>query len=277
MQWSLSFLLGWAAALSAQPVPAQTSLPSTAPTSLAPEAEAPAGLAQPRPKPATAAEISYAEGKLVIAADNSSLNQILREIQRKTGMKITGGVSEERVFGKYGPGTLSEVLTALLDGTGSNVLLVGADQTSPAELILTPRQGSASPPTPSALAVENPEPVRRPEPMPPPAVQPAFRPFRGGAIPSAATPIGPPPSTADGTMATSPVPFPDPSATPPQVVSPPVSNGGSADPAASSTGTTAATSNADNPQSPNGTKTPQQIYQQLIRMQQQQQQQTNPK
>lgn len=249
--------------LSAQPVPTQTSLPVTTPTALAPAPEASVGLDRPGPKPA---EISYTGGKLEIAAENSSLNQILREIQRKTGMTITGGVAEERVFGKYGPGTLAEVLTALLDGTGSNMLLVGPDQngtaqagasqTSMAELILTPRQGGTSPPSPSAFVAE--EPVRRPEPAAQPAFQPALQPIHG--MPPQALPATAP----DGTFAATP--SPDPSLPSPQFVPSPA-------------GTTVDPSDSNNPQSPNGVKTPQQIYQQLIRMQQLQQlqQQANPK
>ena len=58
--------------------------------------------------PAEPASISYENGTLTVKTQNSSLNQILREISRKTGMSITGGVSEERVFGTYGPAPAGE-------------------------------------------------------------------------------------------------------------------------------------------------------------------------
>ncbi len=73
---------------------------------------------------APAAEVSYSNGQITVAANNSSLNQILRDISSKTGMKITGGVTDERVFGQYGPAVPSSILTTLLDGTSSNMLLV---------------------------------------------------------------------------------------------------------------------------------------------------------
>ena len=69
-------------------------------------------------------KVDYAGGRLSVNASNASLNQILQEIAGRTGMKITGGVSDERVFGQYGPSSPSVVLVALLDGTGSNMLLV---------------------------------------------------------------------------------------------------------------------------------------------------------
>jgi hypothetical protein len=90
-----------------------------------------------------------------VSANNSSLNQILREIARLTGMKITGGVSEDRVFGTYGPSEPATILRALLDGTGSNMLLVANQADVPTELVLTPRVGGASPPNPSARGFDD--------------------------------------------------------------------------------------------------------------------------
>jgi hypothetical protein len=124
------------------------------------------------------AEVTYTAGKLTVSADNSSLNQILEDIAGKTGMKITGGVVDERVFGQYGPDVPSKIVDALLDGTGSNVLLVQATGTTPAELILTPRNGGPTPPDPNAAAraereaAQFPPPPRQPYPLPTPPAAP---------------------------------------------------------------------------------------------------------
>ena len=96
------------------------------------------------------AEVIYAGGQLQVRADNSSLNQILRSISHITGLKITGGVEEQRVFGNYGPAPLSTVLATLLDGTGSNILLLGGNAGTPPELVLTSRTGGAMPPGPNS-------------------------------------------------------------------------------------------------------------------------------
>jgi hypothetical protein len=127
---------------SARPVPPTTPLPATVP--LTP--------AQEQPKHA---QVTLANGILSVTADNSSLNQILRQISHETGIKITGGVVDERVFGKYGPDAPSQILAQLLDGTGSNMLLVAGDGATPAQLILTPRQGGPSPPSPNAQAFDD--------------------------------------------------------------------------------------------------------------------------
>jgi hypothetical protein len=108
----------------------------------------------PSQLPPHRALITYTGGALSVSADNSSLNQILREISRETGIKISGGVNDERVFGQYGPGTLSQVLASLLDGTGSNMLILYGDGAAPAQLILTSRQGGPTPPNPNAALLE---------------------------------------------------------------------------------------------------------------------------
>jgi hypothetical protein len=116
-------------------------------------ADAPVAEVQPAPgapvQGGSIAEVTYANGLLAVSADNSSLDQILHQIAGQTGMKITGRVSDERVFGRYGPLTPAKVIASLLDGTGSNMLLRETASDAPAELILTPREGGATPPEPT--------------------------------------------------------------------------------------------------------------------------------
>ena len=214
---------------------AQSTLPATGPTAL------PAAAQQMNAAPAAGqagrARVVWSDGRLEVTADNSSLNQILREISRETGMKITGGVTDERVFGKYGPGAPAEILVRLLDGTGSNVLLRETASKVPAELILTVREGGPTPPNPNAResdddAASDEVETRAPAPMPAPMPQaePAAAPVGAEAIAGAA---GANPATANGGT-------------------PPV-----------------------DPTSPNGVRTPQQIFEQLQQMQQAQP--ANPK
>ena len=103
------------------------------------------------------AQINCAGGQLEVKADNSSLNNILRAVSQCTGMKITGGVLDQRVFGNYGPAAPATVLATLLDGTNTNVLLRETAADQPAELILTPRTEGPTPPNPSATAEEDAE------------------------------------------------------------------------------------------------------------------------
>jgi hypothetical protein len=172
--------------------------------------------------PPKRAQVSYVDGRLSVSAENSSLNQILREIASDTGMKITGGVADERVFGQYGPAPTGQVLAALLSGTGSNMVLAHRDPDAPAELILTPRQGGPTPPNPNAAVFDD-----RSNPPTDPSAQ-SEQPAR---VPQS-IPIRP---AAEGFQAT-----------------------------------------PSQPDSAGGTKTPQQIYEQLQRLRQQQQQ-TTPK
>jgi hypothetical protein len=135
------------------PTPPTSAPPATpaANTLIGPMAATPlnaAGTTSTRPH---RAEVTFANGQLNVRANDSSLNQILRAISRETGLTITGGVQDQRVFGQYGPASTSAVLATLLDGTGTNILLREGDSTRPPELVLTPRGGGPTPPSPSAV------------------------------------------------------------------------------------------------------------------------------
>jgi len=222
---------------------AQSSLPPTSPTaSLVPTASA-NPIATPRP--AHAAQVSYQDGRLEIVADGSSLNQILREIGRVTAMKITGGVVDQRVYGKYGPGAPAEILGNLLDGTDCNMLLLETSSAAPAELILTPRNGAVSPPNPNAPGFEDDTSSRDEDPRPAPNAQSARSPLQ-----SRRPYVAPPATVANPVLADTPA---------------------VAAPSASSDSTPAnapaATPDSAIPTSPNGVQTPEQIYQQLQQLQ----------
>ncbi|HWZ50284.1 MAG TPA: hypothetical protein VNW54_02355 [Granulicella sp.] len=180
-----------------------------------PQAQRPAATAPQSGRATTAHELNvdYVGGKLSVTASDASLNEILQEIARKTGMKVTGRVADERVFGHYGPSTQAAVLAELLDGTGSNMLLVSGAR-GPAELILTPRVGGPTAPNPNPAPPRPAEPEAVPEQTPPPQAGPLRRgigrpPLRPGA-----------PGTGDAQPGAAPEdttlnPNPDNSTTPP--------------------------------------------------------------
>jgi len=220
-------------------------LPATPPTASQPAvAQSPSTtpVAAPGPaKPAVhRAQIVYAQGQLQVVADNSSLNQILRDIAQQTGMKITGGVADQRVFGKYGPGPPAMILATLLDSTDSNMLLRESPAHAPQELILTPRNGGPTPPSPSASAADD---------------QAAGEPSNWQ-----------PDSTGQPAQALQQSPNPQTPNDPPGLIRQPgivpIYGPGAAD-------AVAAPPNANSPQSPNGVLTPQQIYEQMQQLQSQ--------
>ncbi len=215
-------------------------LPATPPTSPAVTA-APTEIQTPARQSPERAQVQLDGRMLTVSANNSSLNQILREISRVTGMKITGGVTDERVYGSYGPAEASTVLTALLGGTGSNVLIVLDDRQSPQELVLTPRAGGATPPNPNASRDRGEEDL-------PPQRTPRYPRQDGQGVTFPPNQVAPPPMPfPQGQQNAAPQNF-----QPQPIVAPP--------------------SDTTTQESPNGVKTPQQIYDQLMKMQQQQQQ-----
>jgi hypothetical protein len=216
------------------------------------------------------AQVTYADGKIDVRANDSSLNQILRAIAQKTGLKITGGVQDERVFGNYGSAPLSAIIATLLDGTGTNILFLEGDANHPPRLILTPRSGGVTPPGPDTSASDDQPPSgmqsgqaampSNDHPQPAPNAAP-----RG--LPQPANNVNGNPSNTSPTASTLPttnsVPLdtmPTPSTTP------------------SATGIVDApnppTPGASVGAAPDGTVTPEQIYQELLK--QQKQPQANP-
>ena len=105
-------------------------------------------------KPTHRAAVLFARGRLTVVADNSSLNEILRDIARRAGIKIKGGVIDEQVYGTYGPAGPAEVLAALLKDTSSNMVLAGEPESAAVELVLTPREGGPTPPNPHPAETE---------------------------------------------------------------------------------------------------------------------------
>jgi hypothetical protein len=240
---------------------------------------------------------------LEVRADNSSLNQILREISRQTGMKIVGGVADQRVYGSYGPAPAATVLQTLLDGTGTNILLQETSIHTPEQLVLTPRTGGPMPPPPSSPSYD----VTETEPeLPVPGVAQPASPAPTAASANAAPTTSSAPTAAPSTPPSMPQPannvFGNPNNVSPTVSTLPVTNSvplstlptpstaqpvsGIVDapnppPAGSTTaGFTSQTPPDNNPNtappatattnqtSPNAVKTPQQIYEELQQLQQ---------
>lgn len=143
--------------------------------------------------------VRYDNGQLSIHAENATLSEVLFQIQKQTGAEIAipSGTEQERVSSDFGPGTASEVLEQLLNGTGLNFVVVGSasDPNQLRSVILSRKTGEADPPSafqspevappPSAPAVDaqNPEETAAPPtpiqedpqqqaPPPPPSAQP---------------------------------------------------------------------------------------------------------
>lgn len=162
------------------------SAPLLAPNQTAPSAPAQSVLAAPpvetphwpanqAPEPAT---VRWDSQGLEVNAANSSLRQILTDIAARTGAKLEGLSSDERVYGVYGPGPARDILAQLLHGTDYNIMLIGEQgQGTPREIILTHRSGSAAAARPNAPsqpqdsdddAADQSVPEEQPEPQQPP-------------------------------------------------------------------------------------------------------------
>ena len=134
-------------------------------------------------RPAQAAVVWDSQG-LRIDAQNSSLQQILKDFSTASGVQIEGMGSDERVFGTYGPGQARDVLSQLLQGSSYNVIMIGDQgQGAPRQIVLSSRQaGDAQPAAANNSASGNDDDADVEEPPPPPP-QPTPGSFRPGFQP----------------------------------------------------------------------------------------------
>src|SRR5271156_487624 len=115
---------------------------------------APSVAAISQPVAASAPVVKFANGKLSIAAQNATMGDLLRALSSATGAVIDfpNEHAAERMSANIGPGTVRDVLSSLLNGSGFNYVILGS-QNNPnvlRRLILTEAEPStASPQLPS--------------------------------------------------------------------------------------------------------------------------------
>jgi len=129
-------------------------------------------------KPAPVLDVQFQSGRLSIHAHDVSLAQVLGEVQHKTGadIPIPSVAAQEQVVADIGLLPVRDALTALLNGSRFNFIMVGADgdPSKLKSLILTFRGGGISqpaiaappPPQPDSFVVNS-----QPEPDPQPDMQ----------------------------------------------------------------------------------------------------------
>ncbi len=77
--------------------------------------------------PVSAPQVAFHGGELTISAQNSTLGDILKAVRAQTGATIDlPGNAPDRVVGTFGPGPPRDVLSALLNGSHFNYLLLGS-------------------------------------------------------------------------------------------------------------------------------------------------------
>jgi hypothetical protein len=91
--------------------------------------------------------VRFAHGQLEIHAHDSTLSEVLFQIQKQTGAEIAipAGTEQERVFVDAGPAPASQVLAELLNGSSLNFVVVGSesDPNVLRSVILSRRNGFA--------------------------------------------------------------------------------------------------------------------------------------
>jgi hypothetical protein len=145
-----------------------------------------------QPVTAGAPVVKYANGKLSIAAQNATMGDLLRALSSATGAVIDfpNEHAAERMSANIGPGTVRDVLSSLLNGSGFNYVILGS-QNNPnvlQRLILTEAEASTAstsaqlPPAQTAL-------IAPPATLPPPKSPLYVPPVAPAAAPVPEAPI----------------------------------------------------------------------------------------
>jgi len=104
-------------------------------------------IAATAPVPIKGVRVRFANGQLEIHAHDSTLSEVLFQIQKQTGAEIAipAGTEQERVFIDAGPAPASQVLAELLNGSSLNFVVVGSesDPNVLRSVILSRRNGFA--------------------------------------------------------------------------------------------------------------------------------------
>ena len=148
----------------------------------------------PEQLPAVAPKVQFQNGQLTIAAENSTLGDVLREVKAATGasLDVAPSANSERVFVHLGPGNPRDVLGQLLAGSKFDYIILGTskDPAAVQQIILTARGGAAGAAagnaggSPATAQNRSPQPVdndgavdedtvQQPEPAPPTAQEQA--------------------------------------------------------------------------------------------------------
>jgi hypothetical protein len=138
------------------------------------------------PVPVKGVRVQFVKGQREIHAHDSTLSEVLFQIQKQSGAEIAipAGTEQERVFVDAGPAPASQVLAELLNGTSLNFVVVGSesDPNVLRSVILSRRNGfaeyvpnytpppAAANPPPNYVPAENPPDMNQPpdENVPPP-------------------------------------------------------------------------------------------------------------
>jgi hypothetical protein len=130
-------------------------------------ASAQTSISAPKQTAATPPRVTFHDGLLSIHAENSTLGDVLKEVQSATGASIDSpGVASERVYVNLGPGLPRDILASLLNGSRYDYIMIGSQQqpNSLARVMLTMRQTSREQPaSPSAMARPSPPPTPTPK------------------------------------------------------------------------------------------------------------------
>jgi hypothetical protein len=151
---------GQTQSLGAPPATPAAAAPAAKPTPATSAKPAAAAVTPAVPStPPKAPEVNLSNGLLTIRAEDSTLSDVLKAVQQVTGASIEDpGFAGERIYFRGGPGAPRDVLASLLNGSRYDYILLGSQQQPIAvtRIILSVRTNIQ--PTTTAAAAPSPPP-----------------------------------------------------------------------------------------------------------------------
>ena len=117
----------------------------------------PASPQTPEQMPPQPPEVTYRNGMLTIVARNSTLADVMSAVRAQTGATVETpqNAVSERVMSRLGPAPPQEVLAALLNGSRFDFVILGNPSGGLQHVILTQRTGGADEGAPSSVNARN--------------------------------------------------------------------------------------------------------------------------
>jgi hypothetical protein len=104
----------------------------------------------------TRPQVTFQNGLLGIRAENSTMADVLRAVQRATGASIDfPGFASERVNVNLGPGPLRDIVMSLLDGSRFDYILVASQQPNSIERVVLKMRRDSSRPSPASNTADS--------------------------------------------------------------------------------------------------------------------------
>lgn len=135
------------------PASANGQVPASSAAQPQPASQVPETAQRPAQAPAKPPRVSFVNGQLTVVAENSMMTDVLNGIRSSTGIKMEGlGGNADRVYGQFGPASPRAVIDSLLNGSHYDfIILSSLDSPDTVQRVILSPRGSG----PNSMTASN--------------------------------------------------------------------------------------------------------------------------